>query len=107
MVSLTHVRGPRAAVDNLLRMSMLQKAQSTIDYQPNYPSHPLLSCFGVFTTAAVSTGSVDDDSAAEPTGEVTASPALEEVQQEQEVEEEGAQTETLGKEYGKGTHSFF
>ncbi|XP_030298784.1 gelsolin-related protein of 125 kDa-like isoform X2 [Sparus aurata] len=51
------------------------------------------------SNAAVSTGSVDDDSVAEPTGEVTASPALEEVQQEQEVEEEGAQTETLGKEY--------
>ncbi|KAM8739376.1 uncharacterized protein AB9X84_021512 isoform 2-T2 [Acanthopagrus schlegelii] len=48
---------------------------------------------------AVATGSVDDDSAAALTGDFTESPALEEVQLEQEVEEEGAQTETLGNEY--------
>ncbi|XP_073338252.1 uncharacterized protein [Pagrus major] len=41
--------------------------------------------------AAVATGSVHDDSAD--------APALEEVQLEQEVEEEGAQTEALGNEY--------
>lgn len=78
--------------------------QSTIT--PNILHILFCPVLGFFTTAAVATGSVDDDSAAALTGDFTESPALEEVQLEQEVEEEGAQTETLGNEYGKGTRNF-
>ncbi|XP_022603903.1 flocculation protein FLO11-like [Seriola dumerili] len=55
--------------------------------------------------AAVATGSEGVDTAATDASGFPASPALKEVLLEQELVEEGAQTEALGNEGGTGTHT--
>ncbi|XP_056250553.1 uncharacterized protein si:dkey-22n8.3 isoform X2 [Seriola aureovittata] len=54
---------------------------------------------------AVATGSADVDTAATDASGFPASPALKEVLLEQEMVEEGPQTEALGNEGGTGTHT--